>query len=228
MKLTENPEVEKFLKKKVRDVLNSIAGPFIGMFINEDDIYCKIITSLTEYFNNPENASDIEHMVDVITDSLTEKTVGEAIEIVMSQVRENTVGRFVEFVFGEISEFGNMADFIKEFMSEHSDSSIMEIMLKADRDFDKKLREYIVGISDMFSEKLLSMLSQERVVDILEKMFNVKLTDNAQKVAEGVLGFDYIWHENLNETVPGLTELVKKDLDLIQEKGMLEAVKTIL
>ncbi|WP_255415614.1 hypothetical protein [Prevotella sp. AM34-19LB] len=33
---------------------------------------------------------------------------------------------------------------------------------------------------------------------------------------------------NLNETVPGLTELVKKDLDLIQEKGMLEAVKTIL
>lgn len=182
MKLTENPEVEKFLKKKVRDVLNSIAGPFIGMFINEDDIYCKIITSLTEYFNNPENASDIEHMVDVITDSLTEKTVGEAIEIVMSQVRENTVGRFVEFVFGEISEFGNMADFIKEFMSEHSDSSIMEIILKADRDFDKKLREYIVGISDMFSEKLLSMLSQERVVDILEKMFNVKLTDIAEKL----------------------------------------------
>ena len=32
-----------------------------------------------------------------------------------------------------------------------------------------------------------------------------------KKVAEGVLGFDYIWHENLNETVPGLTELVKKD-----------------
>jgi tagaturonate reductase len=28
--------------------------------------------------------------------------------------------------------------------------------------------------------------------------------------------------------VPGLAELVKKDLDLIQEKGMLEAVKTIL
>jgi tagaturonate reductase len=28
--------------------------------------------------------------------------------------------------------------------------------------------------------------------------------------------------------VPGLTTLAKKDLDLIQEKGMLEAVKTIL
>ena len=43
-----------------------------------------------------------------------------------------------------------------------------------------------------------------------------------------MLAFDYVWHENLNKTVPGLAELVKKDLDLIQEKGMLEAVKTIL
>ena len=51
---------------------------------------------------------------------------------------------------------------------------------------------------------------------------------STQKVAEGVLAFDYIWKEDLNKTVPGLTELVKKDLDLIQEKGMLEAVKTIL
>ena len=182
MKLTENPEIEEFLKRKVRDVLNSIAGPFIGMFINEDDIYCKIITSLTEYFNNPENAPDIEHMVDVVTDSLTEKTVGEAMEIVMSQIRENSLGRFVEFTFGEISKFGNTADFIREFMAEHSDSSIMEIILKADGNFDKKLREYITGISDMFSEKLLSMLSKEKVDGILEKMLNVKITDVVEKL----------------------------------------------
>jgi tagaturonate reductase len=53
-------------------------------------------------------------------------------------------------------------------------------------------------------------------------------TGDTQKVAEGVLAAENIWHENLNNTVPGLTALVKKDLDLIQEKGMLEAVKTIL
>ena len=63
---------------------------------------------------------------------------------------------------------------------------------------------------------------------IMDKLTELWATGDTQKVAEGVLGFDYIWHENLNETVPGLTELVKKDLDLIQEKGMLEAVKTIL
>ena len=63
---------------------------------------------------------------------------------------------------------------------------------------------------------------------IMDKLTELWATGDTQKVAEGVLGFDYIWHEDLNKTVPGLTELVKKDLDLIQEKGMLEAVKTIL
>ena len=63
---------------------------------------------------------------------------------------------------------------------------------------------------------------------IIDKLAELWATGDTQKVAEGVLAFDYIWKEDLNKTVPGLTELVKKDLDLIQEKGMLEAVKTIL
>ena len=63
---------------------------------------------------------------------------------------------------------------------------------------------------------------------IMDKLTELWATGDTQKVAEGVLAFDYIWKEDLNKTVPGLTELVKKDLDLIQEKGMLEAVKTIL
>ena len=63
---------------------------------------------------------------------------------------------------------------------------------------------------------------------IIDKLQELWATGDTQKVAEGVLAFDYIWKEDLNKTVPGLTELVKKDLDLIQEKGMLEAVKTIL
>ena len=63
---------------------------------------------------------------------------------------------------------------------------------------------------------------------IIDKLAELWATGDTQKVAEGVLAFDYIWKEDLNKTVPGLTELVKKDLDLIQEMGMLEAVKTIL
>jgi tagaturonate reductase len=64
--------------------------------------------------------------------------------------------------------------------------------------------------------------------EIMQLLKDLWATGDTQKVAEGVLAAENIWHEDLNKTVPGLTDLVKKDLDLIQEKGMLEAVKTIL
>jgi tagaturonate reductase len=46
-------------------------------------------------------------------------------------------------------------------------------------------------------------------------------------VAKGVLADEFIWGEDLNQ-IPGLTELLTKDLALIQEKGMRAAVKSIL
>lgn len=68
----------------------------------------------------------------------------------------------------------------------------------------------------------------QEIMDLLSQLW---ATGDTQKVAEGVLAStDVIWKEskqNLNE-IPGLTVMVKEFLDLIQEKGMLEAVKTIL
>ena len=64
--------------------------------------------------------------------------------------------------------------------------------------------------------------------EIVEHLKNLWATGDTRKVAEGVLAADFIWHENLNNTVPGLTDMVAGYLQLIQDKGMLEAVKTIL
>ena len=63
---------------------------------------------------------------------------------------------------------------------------------------------------------------------IIEKLEELWSTGDTRKVAEGVLAFDYVWHEDLNKTVPGLTDMVKEYLDLIQTKGMLEALQSIL
>ena len=63
--------------------------------------------------------------------------------------------------------------------------------------------------------------------DIMDLLKELWATGDTQKVTDGVLGATSIWGEDLH-SVKGLAELVKKDLDLIQEKGMLEAVKTIL
>ena len=63
--------------------------------------------------------------------------------------------------------------------------------------------------------------------EIINLLKNLWATADTQKVAEGVLSAEFIWHEDLNK-IPGLTQLVKTDLDKIQQMGMLEAVKTIL
>ena len=63
-----------------------------------------------------------------------------------------------------------------------------------------------------------------KIMDLLKELW---ATGDTQKVTDGVLSAEFIWGEDLH-SVAGLAELVKKDLDLIQEKGMLEAVKTIL
>lgn len=62
-------------------------------------------------------------------------------------------------------------------------------------------------------------------VSLLQELW---ASGDVRHVAEGVLAAEHIWHENLNETVPGLTDLLTDLLNRIQQQGMLNALKTIL
>jgi tagaturonate reductase len=62
------------------------------------------------------------------------------------------------------------------------------------------------------------------IIDLLK---NLWATGSIQKVAEGVLGAEFIWGEDLNK-VSGLTSKVAQFLASIEEKGMLATVKTIV
>ena len=62
---------------------------------------------------------------------------------------------------------------------------------------------------------------------IMSLLTELWATGDTRKVAEGVLAADFIWNEDLNK-IPGLTELLVKMLNSIQEKGMLETVKGLL
>ncbi|MCQ2075740.1 MAG: tagaturonate reductase [Bacteroidaceae bacterium] len=59
--------------------------------------------------------------------------------------------------------------------------------------------------------------------EIIELLKELWATNDTQKIAEGVLGATNIWNENLN-LIPGLTSLLKTDLDEILSLGMKEAV----
>ena len=62
---------------------------------------------------------------------------------------------------------------------------------------------------------------------IIELLKDLWASGNVATVAKGVLSAEFIWGEDLN-MIPGLTDMLTADLELIQKVGMLEAVKTIL
>ena len=64
----------------------------------------------------------------------------------------------------------------------------------------------------------------QAIIDLLKQLW---ATGDPCKVAEGVLGAEFIWGEDLNK-IPGLTAQLCADLKLIQAEGMVAAVKQIV
>lgn len=64
----------------------------------------------------------------------------------------------------------------------------------------------------------------QEIIDLLK---NLWADGSPIDVAKGVLGAEFIWGEDLN-LIPGLTEKLSEYLRMIQDKGMIETVKSIL
>ena len=62
---------------------------------------------------------------------------------------------------------------------------------------------------------------------IIELLQNLWASGDVRKVAEGVLAAEFIWGEDLN-AIPGLTDMISADLELIQNEGMRAAVKSVI
>ena len=62
---------------------------------------------------------------------------------------------------------------------------------------------------------------------IIELLNNLWADGSPIDVAKGVLGAEFIWGEDLN-SIPGLTDRLADYIRMIQDKGMIETVKSIL
>ncbi len=63
--------------------------------------------------------------------------------------------------------------------------------------------------------------------ETVELLHNLWATGNITHVARGVLAADMVWHEDLNQ-IPGLTDMLAYDLNLIETKGMKAAVASVM
>ena len=180
------------------------------------------------------------------------------INIVRDACKDPVVGKYIHKVqFEELMETLNLpkdelqkfaSDVLERFMNPFVDHQVTSIMLNS---FPKYQTRDLPGVKTYLERKgelpqglvfgLAAIITyykggkredgteivpndSQEIMDLLK---NLWATGDTQKVTDGVLSASQIWGEDLNN-IPGLNALVKKDLDLIQEKGMLEAVKTIL
>jgi tagaturonate reductase len=180
--------------------------------------------------------------VDIVRDACQHEVIGKYIH----KVQFDELMQTLDLPIAELEKFAN--DVLERFDNPFVDHQVTSIMLNS---FPKYETRDLPGVKTYLERKgelpkglvfgLAAIITYYKGgkradgVEIVPKddpkimslLTELWATGDTQKVAEGVLACDYIWHEDLNK-VQGMTQLVKQYLDLIQEKGMMEAVKTIL
>ena len=180
------------------------------------------------------------------------------VDIVRDACNHEVIGRYIHKVqFEELMETLNLpmdelrqfaTDVLERFNNPYVDHQVTSIMLNS---FPKFCARDLPGVKTYLERKgelpkglvfgLAAIITYYKggkradgaditpndAEDIMQLLRDLWATGDTQKVADGVLAATSIWGEDLHG-ISGLAEMVKNFLDLIQEKGMLEAVKTIL
>lgn len=180
--------------------------------------------------------------INIVRDACNHEVVGKYIH----KVQFDELMQTLNLPMDELEKFAG--DVLERFNNPYVDHQVTSIMLNS---FPKYKTRDLPGLKTFLERKgclpeglvfgLAAIITYYRggkrddgteivpndAPEIMQLLKDLWTTGDTQKVAEGVLAAEFIWHENLN-SIPGLTQLVKQDLDLISNKGMLEALKTIL
>lgn len=180
--------------------------------------------------------------IDIVRDACQHEVIGKYIHKVMFDELMETLNLPKD----ELEKFAN--DVLERFNNPFVDHQVTSIMLNS---FPKYQTRDLPGVKVFLERKgelpkglvlgLAAIITYYKggkredgteivpndAPEIMELLKSLWATGSTQEVAEGVLGAEFIWGENLNN-IPGLAGLVKKYLDDIQEKGMLNVVKEII
>ena len=184
--------------------------------------------------------------INIVRDACNDPVVGKYIHKVQFEELMETLNLPMD----ELRQFAS--DVLERFNNPYVDHQVTSIMLNSFPKFETRdlpgLKTYLERKGELPKGLVLGLAAiityykggtradgapiqpndAQEIMDLLQQLWATGCT---RKVAEGALGAtDIIWKEskqNLNE-IPGLTDMVVNFLDSIQEKGMLETVKSIL
>lgn len=180
--------------------------------------------------------------VNIVRDACQHEVIGKYIH----KVQVDELMQTLDLPMEELEKFAN--DVLERFDNPFVDHQVTSIMLNSFPKFQTRdlpgLKTYLERKGELPKGLVFGLAAiiiyykggkrfdgadivpndDQKIMDLLSKLW---ATGDTQKVADGVLGAEFIWQEDLNK-IEGLNDLVKQYLDLISQLGMLDAVKTIL
>ena len=184
--------------------------------------------------------------INIVRDACNDPVIGKYIHKVQFEELMETLNLPME----ELRQFAS--DVLERFNNPYVDHQVTSIMLNSFPKFETRdlpgLKTYLERKGELPKGLVLGLaaiityykggtradgapIQPDDAQEIVYLLQQLRATGCTREVAEGVIGAtDVIWKEskqNLNE-IPGLTDMVASFLDSIQEKGMIETVKSIL
>lgn len=184
--------------------------------------------------------------INIVRDACNDPVIGQYIHKVQFEELMETLNLPMD----ELRQFAS--DVLERFNNPYVDHQVTSIMLNSFPKFETRdlpgLKTYLERKGELPKGLVLGLAAiityykggtradgapiqpndAQEIMDLLSQLW---ATGDLHKVAEGVLGAtDIIWKESKQDlnTIPGLTDMVEGFLRSIQEKGMVETVKSIL
>lgn len=184
--------------------------------------------------------------INIVRDACNDPVIGQYIHKVQFEELMETLNLPMD----ELRQFAS--DVLERFNNPYVDHQVTSIMLNSFPKFETRdlpgLKTYLERKGELPKGLVLGLTAiityykggtradgapiqpndAQEIMDLLNQLW---ATGDLRKVAEGVLGAtDIIWKESKQDlnTIPGLTDMVEGFLRDIQDKGMVETVKSIL
>ena len=184
--------------------------------------------------------------INIVRDACNDPVIGQYIHKVQFEELMETLNLPMD----ELRQFAS--DVLERFNNPYVDHQVTSIMLNSFPKFETRdlpgLKTYLERKGELPKGLVLGLAAiityykggtradgapiqpndAQEIMDLLSQLW---ATGDLRKVAEGVLGAtDIIWKESKQDlnTIPGLTDMVEGFLRSIQDRGMVETVKSIL